>query len=74
MPIPTEKRWVIWTFWQNGWEGMDVAITHITNFEKKTEIPKQNRQEMPEINNDNFKDKVVQMFSGATITGNVTVN
>ncbi|XP_071128790.1 uncharacterized protein KIAA1958-like [Mytilus edulis] len=50
---------------------LGLVLKDITNYEsndgkKPTEIP--------EIVHENYKDKTIQMFSGANITGNITIN
>ncbi|CAC5388409.1 unnamed protein product [Mytilus coruscus] len=50
---------------------LGLVLKDITNYEsndaKKT-------TELPEIVHENYKDKTIQMFSGAHITGNITIN
>ncbi|CAC5415445.1 unnamed protein product [Mytilus coruscus] len=56
---------------------LDVVLKDITNFEKTVTDkpnPAQMSNDMPEIIHDNYKERAVQMFAGATITGNVTIN
>ncbi|CAC5398944.1 unnamed protein product [Mytilus coruscus] len=57
---------------------LNVVLKDITNFEKTVITDKPNlvqkSNEMPDIFHDNYKGKAVQMFTGAIITGNVTIN
>lgn len=50
-----------------------VSTTNKTNTQDINLVQPPKKNEMPEIINENFKGRV-NMFSGATITGNVTIN
>ncbi|CAC5378496.1 unnamed protein product [Mytilus coruscus] len=52
---------------------LGLVLKDITNYESNINIIKKTT-ELPEIIHENYKDKTIQMFSGAHITDNVTIN